>query len=80
MTAQLVLNNQIRFQGNAFYAMVGITTGAVLNIGLDPLFIFIFDMGISGAAIATIISQFVSFCLLLAGIRISRCIPIHPKT
>ena len=37
MTAQLVLNNQIRFQGNAFYAMVGITTGAVLNIGLDPL-------------------------------------------
>lgn len=79
MTAQLVLNNQIRFQGNAFYAMVGITTGAVLNIGLDPLFIFIFDMGISGAAIATIISQFVSFCLLLAGIRISRCIPIHPK-
>src|SRR5699024_8674099 len=59
--------------------MVGITTGAVLNIGLDPLFIFIFDMGISGAAIATIISQFVSFCLLLAGIRISRCIPIHPK-
>ena len=80
MTAQLVLNNQIRFQGNAFYAMVGITTGAVLNIVLDPLFIFIFDMGISGAAIATIISQFVSFCLLLAGIRISRCIPIHPKT
>lgn len=77
MTAQLVLNNQIRFQGNAFYAMIGITTGAVLNIGLDPLFIFVFHMGVSGAAIATIISQFVSFCLLLAGIRISRCIPIH---
>ena len=77
MTAQLVLNNQIRFQGNAFYAMIGITTGAVLNILLDPLFIFVFHMGISGAALATIISQFVSFCLLLAGIRISRCIPIH---
>lgn len=77
MTAQLVLNNQIRFQGNAFYSMIGITTGAVLNIALDPLFIFVFDMGISGAALATIISQFVSFLLLLVGIRISTCIPIR---
>ena len=79
MTAQLVLNNQIRFQGNAFYSMIGITAGAVLNIGLDPLFIFVFDMGISGAALATILSQFVSFCLLLAGVRFSGCIPIHPR-
>lgn len=77
MTAQLVLNNQIRFQGNAFYSMVGITIWAVLNIALDPLFIFVFHMGISGAAIATILSQFVSFILLLAGIRISGCIPIR---
>lgn len=77
MTAQLVLNNQIRFQGNAFYSMIGITTGAVLNIALDPLFIFVFDMGISGAALATIISQFVSFLLLLVGIQISTCIPIR---
>ena len=45
MTAQLVLNNQLRFQGSAFYAMIGITSGAVLNIILDPLFIFVFDMG-----------------------------------
>ena len=75
MTAQLVLNNQIRFQGNAFYAMIGITAGGVLNVILDPIFIFVFGLGISGAAIATILSQFVSFCLLLAGIRISRCIP-----
>lgn len=77
MTAQLVLNNQIRFQGNAFYSMIGITTGAVLNIALDPLFIFVFHMGIAGAALATILSQFVSFLMLLAGIRISKCIPIH---
>lgn len=67
MTASLVLNNQLRFQGSAFYSMIGITTGAVLNIGLDPLFIFVLDMGVSGAALATIISQFVSFCLLIAG-------------
>ena len=67
MTASLVLNNQLRFQGNAAYGMVGITAGGVLNIALDPLLIFGFDMGIAGAALATIISQFISFCLLLAG-------------
>ena len=67
MTASLVLNNQLRFQGGAVYAMVGITTGAVLNIILDPVFIFTLDMGVAGAGWATIISQFVSFCLLLIG-------------
>lgn len=67
MTASLVLNNQLRFQGSAFYSMISITTGAVLNIVLDPLFIFVLDMGVAGAALATIISQFVSFCLLIAG-------------
>ena len=67
MTASLVLNNQLRFQGSAAYGMVGIVSGAVLNIGLDPLLIFVFDMGIAGAAWATIFSQLVSFCLLLAG-------------
>ena len=45
MTASLVLNNQLRFQGSAFCSMIGITTGAVLNIVLDPLFIFVLDMG-----------------------------------
>ena len=69
MMASLVLNNQLRFQGSAFYGMIGIAFGAVLNIGLDPLLIFTFKMGIGGAALATIISQFVSFCLLLYGTR-----------
>ena len=67
MTASLVLNNQLRFQGNAIYGTIGIVSGAVLNIGLDPLLIFTFDMSVAGAAWATIISQFASFCLLLAG-------------
>ncbi len=67
MTASLVLNNQLRFQGSAFYAMIGIASGAILNIALDPLFIFVLGMGVGGAALATIISQFVSFCLLLYG-------------
>ena len=65
MTASLVLNNLLRFQGNAVYGMVGITVGAVLNIALDPLLIFGLGLGVSGAAIATIFSQFVSFCVLL---------------
>lgn len=69
MTASLVLNNQLRFQGSAFYAMIGIASGAVLNIALDPLFIFVLDMGIGGAALATILSQFVSFCLLWMGCK-----------
>ena len=65
MASSLVLNNQMRFQGNAVYAMVGIIIGAVLNIGLDPLLIFAFDMGISGAAWATLTSQICSFTVLL---------------
>ncbi len=69
MTSSLVLNNQLRLQGNAMYAMIGIASGAVINIGLDPLFIFTFGMGVGGAALATVISQFVSFCLLLAGCK-----------
>ncbi|HIT85744.1 MAG TPA: MATE family efflux transporter [Candidatus Ornithomonoglobus intestinigallinarum] len=64
VTSSLVLNNQLRYQGSAMYAMVGIVTGAVLNIGLDPLFIFVFDMDIYGAALATVISQYVSMLLL----------------
>ena len=56
MTASLVLNNQLRFQGSAAYGMVGIVSGAILNIGLDPLLIFVFDMGIAGAALATVIA------------------------
>lgn len=67
MTASMVLNNQLRFQGGAVYAMIGTTSGAILNIALDPLFIFTFDLGVAGAGWATIISQFVSFCLLLIG-------------
>ena len=77
MAASLVLNNQMRFQGNAAYAMVGIVTGAVINVALDPLLIFGFDMGIAGAAWATAISQFCSFVLLLCMARRGGNIRIH---
>lgn len=65
--SSFVLNNQLRFQGSAAYAMVGIVTGAVVNVILDPIFIFVFDMGVAGAALATVISQAVSFTLLCFG-------------
>ncbi len=65
MTSVYVLNNLLRFQGSAMYAMLGIASGGILNILLDPLFIFVFHMGTGGAALATIISQFISFLILL---------------
>ena len=69
MTSSLVLNNQMRFQGSAFYAMIGIVSGAVLNMVLDPVLILVCNLGIAGAAMATTISQYVSFVLLLILIR-----------
>lgn len=69
MTTSLVLNNQMRYQGSAFYAMIGIVSGAVLNIALDPILIFGCKLGIAGAAIATTMSQYVSFIFLLIMIR-----------
>jgi len=65
MMTSFVMNNILRAQGSAMFAMVGITTGGVLNMILDPILIFGFDMGISGAAIATMVSQIVSFGILL---------------
>ncbi|MBQ5973040.1 MAG: polysaccharide biosynthesis C-terminal domain-containing protein, partial [Oscillospiraceae bacterium] len=65
MASSYVLNNQLRFQGNAMFSMFGIGLGAVVNIGLDPLFIRVLGMGVPGAALATVVSQFLSFCLLL---------------
>lgn len=66
MTTSCVLNNILRYEGKAKLAMIGLTFGGLLNIALDPLFIFTFDMGILGAGLATGISQFVSFCLLFS--------------
>lgn len=65
MTVSFVFNNHLRAQGNAALSMFGITTGGVLNVILDPVLIFHFEMGISGAAVATIFSQFISFLILL---------------
>lgn len=66
MCASFVLNNDLRSEGKAFFSMVALTSGGILNMILDPIFIFVFDWGISGAAIATLISQFISFCILIS--------------
>ena len=66
MGSSFVLNNVLRSEGHAKFAMIGITTGGLLNIALDPVFIFTFGMGIRGAALATACSQLVSFLILLS--------------
>ena len=67
MMSALTLNNQLRLQGNARFGMVGIVSGAILNIVLDPLFIFVCGMGVSGASLATAVSQLFAWGLLLYG-------------
>ena len=57
------LNSIIRADGSPKYAMISMVLGAVLNIALDPIFIFVLKMGVAGAAIATIFSQFVTFVI-----------------
>ncbi len=66
MTMSCVLNNILRYEGKATLAMVGLTTGGILNILLDPLFIFGLHMGIRGAGLATALSQYLSFGILLS--------------
>ncbi len=67
MTGQFVINNQLRFQGKAVYAMAGLLCGAILNIVLDPLLILVWGLGTTGAALATVAGQAVSFLVLLFG-------------
>ena len=66
MISSLVMNNILRYEGKASFAMIGLVTGGVLNIALDPLFIFVFGLGTAGAGIATALSQTISFCILLS--------------
>ena len=79
MMSALALNNQLRLQGNAGYAMIGITSGALLNIILDAIFIIGLDMGVTGASLATLISQIVSWIILLIGTRMGGNVHIRLK-
>ena len=62
----VTMNNIVTSEGAAKTTMCALLTGAVLNIALDPLFIYAFDLGVAGAAIATAISQVISTCVYLA--------------
>jgi putative MATE family efflux protein len=61
----VTMNNIVTSEGSAKTTMCALLMGAVLNIALDPLFIYVFDLGVAGAAIATAISQVVSTCVYL---------------
>lgn len=65
VVCSMILNNALRFEGKAFYAMFGLTTGGLLNILGDWLLVAKLNMGVYGAGMATAISQFVSFSILL---------------
>ena len=65
MAANFVMNQCLRSEGSATLSMVGMGFGGILNILLDPLFIFYYDMGVAGASLATAISKWVSFAILI---------------
>lgn len=71
MCSSLVLSTILRCEGKTNLSMLGIGIGGILNMFLDPLFIFALNMGVSGAALATLISQIISwivlFCFYLTG-------------
>ena len=65
MVMSCVCNNILRYEGRAVYAMVGLAFGGILNMMLDPILIFVFHLGISGAGIATMFAQYLSLFILL---------------
>ncbi len=74
------LNSIIRSDGSPKYAMITMVTGAILNIILDPIFIFLFHWEVKGAALATILSQCVTFVLNILYIRKFKTITIQKET
>ena len=73
-------NSIIRADGSPKYAMASMVIGAILNIILDPIAIFVLDMGVKGAALATIISQFVTFIMNITYLFKFKSIEMNKKT
>ena len=65
MTSSCVMNNILRYEGRAFYAMIGLTAGGLINMAGDPILMFGFGLGVTGAGMSTAISQVISFLILL---------------
>ena len=80
MTSSFVLNNILRSEGQATYSMLAMITGGILNLFIDPLLIFGFQMGIAGAALATMLSQMTSFIIMaIIFIRDRSIVRLRPK-
>lgn len=73
------LNSVIRADGSPKYSMISMIVGAVLNTILDPIFIFVFNKGVAGAAVATVISQIVTFVLNIMYIKRFKTIKISKE-
>jgi putative MATE family efflux protein len=80
MTSSFVLNSILRAEGQAFYSMIGMISGGILNLFVDPLLIFGFGMGIAGAALATMIGQMTSFTIMaIIFVRDKSIVKLRPK-
>ena len=66
MTTSYTMNNLLRYEGKAFYGMIAMLTGAVINIALDPVLMFVFKLGVAGAGLSTAISQFIGWCIMIS--------------
>lgn len=74
------LNSIIRADGNPKYAMTSMVSGAILNTILDPIFIFVFKMGVEGAAIATVISQILTFIINICYIKKFKSVTLNKES
>ena len=69
MTGAMALNNQLRFQGSARFAMYGVLAGALVNVVLSPIFIFVVGMGVGGAGLGVFCGQSVNLAVMWWGTR-----------
>ncbi|MGN1343648.1 MAG: MATE family efflux transporter, partial [Traorella sp.] len=80
MTSGCVLNNLLRYEGKAVFAMIGLTSGGILNMILDPILIYGFKLNIAGAGLATAISQYIATTILMIPFLTNKTVTkIHPQ-
>lgn len=80
MTVSCVMNNILRYEGKASFAMIGLTIGGIFNMILDPFFIFTCHLGIAGAGLSTALCQYLSAFILITPFLTNKTVTkIHPK-
>lgn len=80
MMISAAINSMIRADGSPKYAMLSMVIGAIINVILDPVFIFVFQMGVKGAAIATIIGQVASFVVSVLYMPHFKSVQLHKSS